>query len=711
MKELLSTIIAAKGTKVAAFIMACLVALTGGGASGYYIYGATSSHVEPAEILIEETNVEAVAIPEEFFEEEEEPEAVTNKIYLVSTSVEKDLKISVVNDVGVTVTGYPFEVYVSKYDEKKDAAFLAEVARQDALKAGGNDDEIDEESSMALEGDKYVDDDEDGIIAIEGIAGGEYKVVLAPAEGYMVSGAIQVAEVKEKVEYKVVDVKNQIKKESQINASIEDTSRKNVADEGGVPDVSALLNVPQDNSKDKASEEKNVTKVTKDDISSDVKKAAAPTVSVSDGKSVKLKKTTRSWVANPAPSETQKNEENSNPAGGEESPAPAEAAPTEATPTQSSRVKPLNLFRVGATTETKDEDNGVATYTYSEAEVSLSGNLTLYTNSTEKGSNTSALALSIKDEDGIIHQSGITWSVADSGVATVSGSGNSVTVTAKKAGKTTVKAIVPYDDGTTTQTAEFICNVEVKEVDLSVPLTDKDGNKLYLDKECTKQATLADLNTTDKFYKEEKTEDKPSSEVSVKSGSVGVDVSKWNGSINWKQVAASGVSFAIIRCGYRGSATGALVQDPTFATNIKGAKAAGLKVGLYFFTQAVNEAEAVEEASMAVQMAKSYGINMPIYIDTEAAGGRADGLSKSNRTACIKAFCKTVGSAGYAPGVYASKCWYYDNLNAGELSGYNIWVAQYAAACNYSGRYNMWQYTSKGSVPGISGSVDMDIYY
>ena len=93
----------------------------------------------------------------------------------------------------------------------------------------------------------------------------------------------QVAEVKEKVEYKVVDVKNQIKKESQINASIEDTSRKNVADEGGVPDVSALLNVPQDNSKDKASEEKNVTKVTKDDISSDVKKAAAPTVSVSDG--------------------------------------------------------------------------------------------------------------------------------------------------------------------------------------------------------------------------------------------------------------------------------------------------------------------------------------------------------------------------------------------------------------------------------------------
>lgn len=706
MKELFTTMLAAKGTKVAAFVMACLVALTGGGASGYYIYGATRpAVVEPVEVI------EEAEVPEEDFffedyEEEEEPEALSNRIYLVSTSVEKDLKVSIVNDVGVTVTGYPFEVYVSKYDEKKDAGFLAEVTRQESLKESEDEDEETLQNNVALTGDKYVDDDEDGIIAIENIDGGQYKVVLAPMEDFVCGGAIQVAEVKEKVEYKVVDVKNQIKKESQINAAIEDTSRKNVADEGGVPDVSALLNTPKDEKKsDEGSGEKTAVKVSKDEISSDVLKAAAPTVSVSNGKAVTLTKVTKTPkkqeeipTENPKPAEEPSEEVQ------EETEEDTSSEQTEASGIQK---KKASVYRVGVRQES-DNDND---YTYYEAQVSLPGSISLYTNSTEKGSNVSTLALSISGDVEVVDQSGITWSVGDKGIATVSGSGTNVTVTAVKDGTTTVKAIVPYDAGTEKKTAEFSCTVEVKSVDLSKALTDKDGNKLYLDKELTKEATLADLNENDKFYKEEKKEETPSAEVAVKSGSVGVDVSKWNGSINWSKVANSGVSFAVIRCGYRGSSTGALVQDPTFATNIKGAKAAGLKVGLYFFTQAVTEAEAVEEASMAVSMARSYGINMPIYIDTEAAGGRADGLSRAQRTACIKAFCRTVASAGYAPGVYASKCWYYDNLSAGELSGYNIWVAQYAAACNYSGRYNMWQYTSKGSVPGISGSVDMDIYY
>ena len=726
MKELFSTMLAAKGTKAVAFVMACLVALTGGGASGYYIYGATkSATVEPVPIIEEPVISDIEEIPVEFFEEEEDPVALSNRIYLVSTSVEKDLKISIVNDVGATVTGYPFEVYVSKYDEKKDANFLAEVTRQEALKKEASENESDDENEVSLElsGDKYVDDDEDGNIAIEKIDGGQYKVVLAPMEGFVCGGAIQIAEVKEKVEYKVVDVKNQIKKESQINAAIEDTSRKNVADEGGVPDVSALLNTPKDDKKtdDKKSDEKSVVKVTKDEISSDVLKAVAPTVSVSNGQVVKLTKMTKTpKVSTPeTPETTPKDDTNKTPTSDtpKDSNSPAEGA----TPAEDENSTPeategaskykkaaLSLFRVGV----RQESNADYDITYYDADVSLPGSLSLYTNSTEAGSNASSLALSISGDAEVVNQSGIIWSVGDKNIATVSGTGTSVTVTAVKEGTTTVKAIVPYNDGSADKTAEFNCTVEVKSVDLTKALTDKDGNQLFLDKELTQKATLADLNTTEKFYKEEKpTEEAPSAEVAVKAGSVGVDVSKWNGSINWNKVANSGVSFAVIRCGYRGSSTGALVQDPTFATNIKGAKAAGLKVGLYFFTQAVTEAEAVEEASMAVAMARSYGINMPIYIDTEGAGGRADGLSKAQRTACIKAFCKTVASAGYAPGVYASKCWYYDNLNAGELSGYNIWVAQYAAACNYSGRYNMWQYTSKGSVPGISGSVDMDIYY
>ena len=732
MKELFTAMLAAKGTKVAAFVMACLVALTGGGASGYYIYGATRpAAVEPVEI-IEEAEVPEEDFSFEIYEEEEDPEALSNRIYLVSTSVEKDLKVSIVNDVGVTVTGYPFEIYVSKYDEKKDAGFLAEVTRQESLKDSEDEDLETLENNVELAGDKYIDDDEDGIIAIEKIDGGQYKVVLAPMEGFVCGGAIQLAEVKEKVEYKVVDVKNQIKKESQINAAIEDTSRKNVEDEGGVPDVSALLNTPKDENKtDEGGKDKSVVKVSKDEISSDVLKAVAPTVSVSNGQAVTLtKKVTTPKTNTPEPPAT----DNTTPTNDNTSPTTDNTTPTndntspsngaqgddatnnnnddgttpESTQGASKYKKAaLSLYRVGV----RQESDAEADYTYYDAVVSLPGNLILYTNSTESGSNASTLALSISGDVEVVNQSSITWSVGDKNIATISGSGTSVTVTAVKDGTTTVKATVPYDDGTDSKTAEFSCTVEVKSVDLSKSLTDKDGNKLYLDEELTKEATLADLKETDKFYKEEKKEETPSAEVAVKSGSVGVDVSKWNGSINWKEVANSGVSFAVIRCGYRGSSTGALVQDPTFATNIKGAKAAGLKVGLYFFTQAVTEAEAVEEASMAVSMARSYGINMPIYIDTEAAGGRADGLSKTQRTACIKAFCKTVASAGYAPGVYASKCWYYDNLNAGELSGYNIWVAQYAAACNYSGRYNMWQYTSKGSVPGISGSVDMNIYY
>jgi len=177
-------------------------------------------------------------------------------------------------------------------------------------------------------------------------------------------------------------------------------------------------------------------------------------------------------------------------------------------------------------------------------------------------------------------------------------------------------------------------------------------------------------------------------------------------------VAASGINFAIIRVGYRGSSSGALVQDPYFKKNISGATKAGIKVGLYFFTQAVNEAEAVEEASMAMSLASGYKVTYPIFIDTESASnGRANGLSKSARTAVVKAFCQTVRNGGYKAGVYASKSWYANQLNASALNGYCIWVAQYNSSCTYSGKYDMWQYSSKGSVSGIKGNVDMNISY
>lgn len=200
--------------------------------------------------------------------------------------------------------------------------------------------------------------------------------------------------------------------------------------------------------------------------------------------------------------------------------------------------------------------------------------------------------------------------------------------------------------------------------------------------------------------------------LSMNGGVLGIDVSKWNGTIDWNAVKSSGISFVVIRCGYRGSSTGVLVKDPMFEANIKGATKAGLKVGLYFFSQAVNEKEAVEEASMAIALAKDYKISYPIFIDTEwTSGGRANGISKDTRTAVCKAFCETIKSAGYTPGVYACKSWYQDSLNVSSLNGYKIWLAQYASQPTYSSRYDMWQYSDKGKVNGISTNVDMNISY
>ena len=197
-------------------------------------------------------------------------------------------------------------------------------------------------------------------------------------------------------------------------------------------------------------------------------------------------------------------------------------------------------------------------------------------------------------------------------------------------------------------------------------------------------------------------------------GLFGIDVSTWNGTIDWNQVAKSGVSYAIIRCGYRGTTQGGLIEDNKFATNAKNATGAGIKIGVYFFTQAVSEAEAVEEASMCLSMVEGYKLTYPIFIDVESGSGnaRANGLSKESRTAIVKAFCKTISNSGYKAGIYANKNWLTNKLNTSELTGYTIWLAQYASAPSYTAtRYDLWQYSSQGSIKGISGNVDLDLSY
>ena len=196
------------------------------------------------------------------------------------------------------------------------------------------------------------------------------------------------------------------------------------------------------------------------------------------------------------------------------------------------------------------------------------------------------------------------------------------------------------------------------------------------------------------------------------SGQLGIDVSKWNGKIDWNAVKNSGVSYVIIRCGYRGSTTGALIEDPMFRANIQGAQNAGLKVGIYFFTQAVNEVEAVEEASMVLGLIKGYNISYPVFLDVESSGGRADGISPATRTAVCKAFCQTIQNSGYKAGIYANKTWFNSYMDTPSLTGYKLWLAQYAAAPTYTRtKYDLWQYSSKGKVSGIGGNVDMNISY
>lgn len=198
-----------------------------------------------------------------------------------------------------------------------------------------------------------------------------------------------------------------------------------------------------------------------------------------------------------------------------------------------------------------------------------------------------------------------------------------------------------------------------------------------------------------------------------KTGVLGIDVSKWQKEIDWDKVKNEGVDFAIIRCGYRGSVTGSLVEDPYFEQNIKGARAAGIKVGVYFFTQAVNEVEAVEEASMVISLVRDYELQYPVFIDTEGAGGngRADSLNVEERTAVCEAFCTTVKNAGLEAGVYASRNWYNNKLTASTLESYAIWLAEYRSVPLYQGYYQMWQYTSKGKINGINGNVDLNVSY
>jgi GH25 family lysozyme M1 (1,4-beta-N-acetylmuramidase) len=586
------------------------------------------------------------------YDESEYSKDVT--VSLETVSVYKDLKIKFTNkSSGKLIANVPFTVTVKTADGKTET---------------------------------WSDDDMDGIIYKKNITAGTYQITVDALtdekySGYTLPTGTKSVEVKKDIAYEKVDVKNEIKKESEINVAKEDTAKNDTVVESTLENTVDFVE-----STTVTSTYKEVSKSTITDPMTLTK--AGGFTRMSAGQAVT--ENTEDTKKDVTDGDAGKNENG-----------------TETTPTET--AKTVKLDKTSATV--------------------YAGEALTITATLEGASKTEVSAVS-----------------SDSAIAEVSVNGTTVTVTGKAAGSATITITHP-DDTAVVAT----CAVTVKsspKSDKTTKLKDNSGNQLYVNENGTyREAAYADYYTFDKFYIKGDVKytgwqtlsdgkvyyftadgNKVTGEqviqgakytfasdgslvTSASSGTMGIDVSKWNGSIDWNAVKNSGVSYVIIRCGYRGSSQGALIDDSMFTTNIKGATAAGLKVGVYFFTQAIDEVEAVEEASMVLDRIKGYKISYPVFLDVESSGGRADGISTETRTAVCKAFCATIQNAGYTAGVYANKTWFTSKINASALSSYKIWLAQYAAAPTYSGRYDIWQYSSKGQISGISGNVDMNLSY
>lgn len=380
-----------------------------------------------------------------------------------------------------------------------------------------------------------------------------------------------------------------------------------------------------------------------------------------------------------------------------------------------------------------------------QVNISVPNEVFLY-NVDNQRSNSCEIRVDIEGEASMVRSIG--WSSDDSSVLDFSRTSGEKTTVRRQSdftGNRSVTVLISYFNAEgISDTEELNITVHVMNMtDQSSRLYDKNGVALYKDMEGKHPAYLADFREQEMFYGAVKTtgwqnidgetyyftaSGWPVTGIQIIGGTRytfdengvlvsdvgerGIDVSRYQKVIDWEQVAADGIDFAIIRCGFRGSRSGQLVEDSYFRRNIEEATKAGVKVGIYFFTQAVTEQEAEEEALMALALTRDYHLDLPIFIDSEnAVNGRANDLDRDTRTRILKTFCETVTRGGSTAGVYASKYWYYQKVNADELEQYVIWVAQYSPVCDYKGKMDYWQYSSKESVKGIVGNVDMDIVY
>lgn len=194
---------------------------------------------------------------------------------------------------------------------------------------------------------------------------------------------------------------------------------------------------------------------------------------------------------------------------------------------------------------------------------------------------------------------------------------------------------------------------------------------------------------------------------------LGIDVSFWQGDIDWQSVKAAGMEFAMIRIGWRGSEQGLLDKDDYVSTNYEGATEAGLAVGGYFFSQAITVEEAVEEAEYLLSIIDGWDMQMPIVYDWEYidAASRTGNMDARTLTDCTKAFCQVIEEAGYQAMIYFNEDQSHKQMYLEELTDYQFWLAQYSTVLDYPYKIHMWQYTDRGNVPGIAGNVDINLYF
>lgn len=194
----------------------------------------------------------------------------------------------------------------------------------------------------------------------------------------------------------------------------------------------------------------------------------------------------------------------------------------------------------------------------------------------------------------------------------------------------------------------------------------------------------------------------------------GIDVSQHQGKIDWEKVAGDGVEFAFIRVGFRGYGTGKLVEDEQFENNIKGALANGIKVGVYFFSQAITQEEVLEEAEFVLDKIAPYRVECPIVFDVEKVAdkdGRMNLISVEERTNITLSFCQTIEAAGYQPMIYHNMEMAGLLLDLETLENYEKWFAYYGTDLYYPYDYKVWQYSDNGTVAGIDGPVDLNISF